>query len=177
MASAAITRRRYSAEQIDRALLELAVCGTSTEARRRLAAQGLQVSDRTLREWKQVRYPERYVEIAQQHARQVEEVIVQQARDTALAAAEVERHALAGELKAIKAGKVRDHSASARNASTVKGINVDKLLTLSGRPNTIVENRNADDLIRKLHALAPTAITVEGNAEEVPTGDQTGQEN
>jgi hypothetical protein len=168
MATTAITRRRYSPEQIDRALLELAICGTSTEARRRLAAQGLQVSDRTLRDWKQVRYPDRYRQIAEQHARQVEDVIVQQARETALFAGHVERSALAAELKAIEAGKVRDHSASARNASTVKGINVDKLLTLSGRPSQVVEHRQADDLLRKLAVIAPGVVTVESEAEELP---------
>jgi hypothetical protein len=129
--------RTYTPQQIDRALLELVVSGSSVAARKRLAAQGLVVSDRTLRDWR-LRYPDRYAEIAERHAPEVERVIIQEARELAVLAAEVERKALERELEALD-GQVKDASASARNAATVAGINLDKVLAYTGRPKAIVE--------------------------------------
>jgi hypothetical protein len=156
--------RACTPQQIDRALLELVVSGSSVAARRRLAAQGLVVSDRTLRDWR-LRYSDRYAEIAERHAPEVERVIVQEARELAVLAAEVERKALGKELEALDNG-VKDASASARNAATVAGINLDKVLAYTGPPKAIVEHRQVDDIVRKLQAIAPGVIEVEG--EELP---------
>jgi hypothetical protein len=158
--------RTYTPQQIDRALLELVVSGSSVTARKRLAAQGLVVSDRTLRDWR-LRYTDRYAEIAERHAPEVERVIVQDARELAHLAAQVERKALAKELEALDNG-VKDASASARNAATVAGINLDKVLAYTGRPKAIVEHRQVDDIVRELQTIAPGVIEVE--AEELPEG-------
>jgi hypothetical protein len=143
--------RKYTPEQVEKALLELAlVGGNSGEASRRLEGVGIKVSARLLRLWRSGLHAKRYGQLAQEHARQVEETIVQEARETAILAAEVERLALAKTLEQLEAGEIRDAAAVARNASTVKGINVDKLLTLSGRPNQIVEHGNPDELLAQL---------------------------
>jgi hypothetical protein len=92
------------------------VSGSSVAARRRLAAQGLIVSDRTLGDWR-LRYPDRYAEIAERHAPEVERVIVQEARELAVLAGEVERKALERELKALD-GDVKDASSTMTCAPT-----------------------------------------------------------
>jgi hypothetical protein len=147
--------RTYTPEQVDRALLELAITGSSVAARRRLAAQGLEVSDPHVARVEAGPLPGPLHGDREPPRRKVEDVIVQQARELALKAAEVERKALDKQLKALD-GTVKDASASARNAAVVKGVNVDKLLTLSGRPSKVVEHRQADDLIRKLKTIART---------------------
>lgn len=141
----------------------------SVTAHDRLAEQGLHVDPRLLRYWRTRIYPERYRDIADTHAVLIEQVIVQQARETALLAAEVERIALEETRAQIERGELKDASTAARNAATVKGINVDKFLGLSGRPTHITETRDAAAIIRSLRAKGvrvdwPGAI--DGTAEE-----------
>jgi hypothetical protein len=55
----------------------------------------------------------------------------------------------------------------------VKGINIDKLLVLEGRPNTISEKRDAAELLKAIRArvtvLDKQSGYVEGEAEELAT--------
>jgi hypothetical protein len=60
----------------------------------------------------------------------------------------------------------KEIAAAARNLATSKGINVDKLLTLTGRPSQISETRNADELLRKLETLKVKSI--QSTATETP---------
>ena len=169
MALPARTRPHFGPGDRDRALLELAVTGSSVEAHRNLAAEGLAVNDRTLREWK-YKYAARYEQLRTEHAAKVEERIVEQCRNTAALAASVERAGLTADLEKIEKGDARDPSTSARNASVVKGINVDKMLALSGRPTQIVEKRDPAEIMRKLKQLAPDVFHIEEDDEPPPAG-------
>ncbi|MDP8909820.1 MAG: hypothetical protein M3N47_12070, partial [Chloroflexota bacterium] len=70
----------------------------------------------------------------------------------ALLAGEVERRALQETAAQLERGELRDASLAARNAATVKGINVDKLLALSGRPSEVVEQRDPNEILASLEA-------------------------
>lgn len=161
-------RRFYSPADKDRALLELAVVDNSCQASRNLAAQGLEVPEQTLRQWKS-RNPERFAQLKAEHTSKVEETMVEECQQTVRLAARAEQAGLALELERIGEKKVRDAGASARNASVIKGINVDKFLTLSNRPAVIVEKRDPTDIMRKLVELAPDVFDIEdGEVEELP---------
>ena len=131
--------------------------------------EGLDVSDRTLRDWS-YRYPERLEQLRAEQAHKVEERIVEECRNTATLAATVERAGLTADLEKIEKGDARDPSTSARNASVVKGINIDKMLALSGRPTQIIEKRNPAEIMRKLKQLAPDVFHIEEDDEPPPAG-------
>src|SRR4051794_3987172 len=158
----------YTPEEIDRGLLALAVTGTAAAASRQLALNDppVKVDRRTIAGWRE-RYPDRWRDIQTNHAARVEETIINEARETAIRAAELERETLSLELERTKNKEVKDAGASARNASTVKGINIDKVLGLSGRPRVVVEHRQAEDIIASLRRLAPKVFSANGEAEEV----------
>lgn len=160
----------YSPEDVDRGLLALAIHGAATRAATALEQQGHHIPERTLADWR-TRHADRYHEIANQHARRVEDVIVQQARDAALMAGALEQDLM--HRLATKAGELeaKDLANSVKNVTTTKGINVDKFLTLTGRPNHVTEHRNADELLRKLDALKVHAI--QGEATEQPQPPET----
>lgn len=151
----------YSPAQVDAALLALATTGSG-----RLAAQQVDVPERTIQDWRH-RYAQRYQELADKHQRQIEDVIVQQARDTAIMAGDIERQVLERLSTQVDSLDAKDAAATVRNLSTAKGINVDKLLTLTGRPSQVTEHRSTDDLMRKLESLKVKAI--DATAEEIPT--------
>lgn len=154
MTGAVIERSHYMPEEIERGLLELAITGgRPVLAIRRLEASGQLpdgLNEGTLRYWRDQSHSERYQELATQHARRVEDTITQQARETALLAAEVERQAIEATAVQIATGQIKDASTAARNLSTVKGINVDKLLTLTGRPTQITHTLSAEEVLREL---------------------------
>jgi hypothetical protein len=56
-------------------------------------------------------------------------------------------------MKLLEAGKVQDPSKMARDLQQVTTQAVDKRLALQGRPTTIVEKRNVDELVRALESL------------------------
>src|SRR5687768_14553553 len=88
--------RNYTPEQVERSLLELAlVGGNSGEASRRLKGASIEISPRLLRRWRTELHARRYSELAQENAREIEETVIREARETAILAAEVERAALA----------------------------------------------------------------------------------
>ena len=162
--------RRYTHEQVDRGLLAVAACaGNSAEASRRLGDQGLEIPARTLRAWRCETYPERYVELANAHGHEIEEILVARTREVSLKAAEAELLAIDKTVEELEAGNARDPSASARNLATVRGIGTDKLALLTGRPTHRVEQRTSDDIMDRLRKYG---MVVDGTAEEIPPGEE-----
>jgi len=167
----------YDAEAIDRGLLMLAVCaGDAAQAHRRLAAEGVSIPERTLRDWKTHSHPQRFVEVQRSYSAELEGVIIDGARSAALLAARLEHAALerATEQMLDPDYEVRDPATVARNAAVTKGINVDQVLKLSGRPTVIAEHRNADDLLdslaKKLGLTFEADELVDATVVEAPSG-------
>lgn len=155
----------YPPETIERGLMEVALAGGNVAlASRRLKDRGHDIASTTLGYWVNVSRAGRYAEVAAEHAAKVEEVIVREARENAMKAAEVERLALDKTVEQLEKGQLKDASTAARNAATVKGINVDKTLIMTNRPNQITETRQADDILRKWQELG----IIDSDAEEIP---------
>jgi hypothetical protein len=167
--STQVTRSNYGPEQIDKALLAYAACGANAaKACRLLKERGIGVHPKTLTQWAEGRYADRYMEIHAKHGQQLDRVLAQETRDIALRASQVERLAVDETEKELKAGTVKDASAAARNMAVVKGVATDKLLTLTGRPAQIVEHRSAQDLVKKLEALGVVDSTAEEEPDPLP---------
>jgi hypothetical protein len=90
-----------------------------------------------------------YLEIHDRHGRRLDQILAQRTQEIALRESDVERLAIDETEKELKAGTVKDASAAARNMSVVKGVATDKLLTLTGRPVSIVEHRSAEDIAQE----------------------------
>jgi hypothetical protein len=95
-------------------------------------------------------------------------VTVGQARQVALRAAQVEMAALDLEAQRLASGDVRDAASSARNAATVKGINVDKVLLMTRRPTEIKATITGEEAMRNLQSrgrvIDATAVEVDDAA-------------
>lgn len=178
MADKPVRSRKFTPEQIDTALLTLAACaGNSVTACAALEERGIKLNPRTLRLWRERQYTDRYIKLANDHGREIEEVAVQGMRETVLLAAGVQQKAIRKTEEQLDQDKVREPSAIAKNMSIVMGVNTDKLLTLTGRPNAIHQTRSAEELYEAMLRLGQT---VEGTAEEVkeppPRLPETAQE-
>lgn len=147
---------RYTAQEKDKALALVAITGNLNAV-----SEQTGIPKATLSYWR--RQP-RYQEIHDKLAPQLEQEIVRSLRESISLADQVEKAALALELQRIEAGDIKDSASSARNMATVKGINSDKLLQLTGRPTQITEHRNTDELLTRLERMG---VAIEGTATEI----------
>jgi len=156
-----IKSRSYTVEQVDRALLVLAMNGgNSLRAADELADQGIEIDDSTLRLWKSKHYPRRYLHIQEQYGRRLEDVLVAQQREIAIAAS---LKALEG-IQQIDFNRIdhRDKARSVQALQTTAGIGTDKVLTLTGRPTAVVQHQDSSAVLRKYGGRV-----IEGTAEEL----------
>jgi hypothetical protein len=161
------TRSLYSAEDRERGLLELALCGGSpTLASRRLASVGLEIPKGTLYNWAERDYPHRYEQIREEVYPQIAARVAASAEEVALAATEVEKQMyerMDGKADQIP---VRELPSAIRNITTSKALQFDKLSNpIRGRPNVRVERQDVSELWRRLERLVPQIV--EGQAREL----------
>lgn len=161
-----ITSRDYDEEVVEQTLMRLVHNDFNiTLTCRQMAEEGHTVKPRTVSDWKR-RYPNRLRYYAVESGPQIEQSLVHKQRAVASAAIDASMQAVQKELEKIERGDVRDYAASARNLATVSAISTDKMLALTGRPNTIVgTEKKPEAIIAELQRLAPQII--EGTAEEV----------
>lgn len=148
--------KKYDEAEITRALNALIAFGGSPAAASRALdeAFGLKVTTDLLRTWRDSTHAEQYAELQATHGHAIEEAVVRDTRDLARAAANVERMAIEKAMEGVESGQVRtvELAQIALNMSKVKQSNIDKLMTLTGRPQNITEHRSAAEIIRALEA-------------------------
>lgn len=126
----------------------------------------------TLVGWRDLKYAKRYREIADEHGPELENELVRAFRNVAVRAAVIQTDALdvveAGikKLDAVEAARV------ARDLQHLSGQAVDKVLTLTGRPTEISEDRSLREIARGLMSqnlllpVGPDGQVVDGTAVE-----------
>jgi hypothetical protein len=164
-------RRTYTPEQVDTALTVLALCGgDSKEAERRLEAAGDPIPSSTLRDWRTHTHADRYIVICQERAPEIEKRTIQRSQEIELRALSVAEQALNAASDQLDAGEAKDPGATAKNVATAYGILTQNSLVRQGKPNTIISNQDArdllDDIRRDLGAIPSTAIEVPNQALE-----------
>lgn len=157
------TRRNYTPAEITEGILAVIHLGSH-----RAAAETLGIPRQTIDYWIK-HHQDQYRELHDKHKTQIEDDAARRMRDKLLLADQVETAAIELEHQRILNGEVKDAAASARNMATVKGINADKLLTMTGRPAQITEHRNTDEILAKLKQYG---LTVDSSAEEIQDADQ-----
>jgi hypothetical protein len=145
------TRRTFTPEERDTALLELALCGgNSGVAADRLREKGFEIGDDVLRHWRLYTYAGRYHELAEGRAREIEDAVVVKQREAAMRAVELQIRATEKTMDALDSGDVKDPSSVVKNAAIAAGVNVDKVLTLTGRPSAIVSHSDPREALERI---------------------------
>ncbi len=159
-----IKTRVHTTEQVLEGLATVASCG----GRFKPAADRLGIADTTLSRWRD-KYPNRYRQIAERVATEVEADIIVKCREAAIQVSDAEIVAIEETVKRLP--ELKDPSQVLKNLSTVKGINIDKVLALTGRPIQHIQHHSADELIRTLgqhiRKTGATAPAIDGTATEV----------
>jgi hypothetical protein len=160
--------RRFTLEETDTALLELALAAGNAElAARKLHEKGLKIAARTLRDWRNETHADRYIELQARVAPKVEAVLVNRFRENAIRAGEVAREALEQTSEDLTSGKA-DAGKTFQQVMVGTGITIEKMLLMEGRPTTVVESRDTQQLLAELKEIAPSLV-VESTAVEVTT--------
>ena len=122
------------------------------------------------------KFPEMEERVRAQLAPQLEARAANDMLDVAMLCGDVEREAIIVTYALLAEGKVQDPSKVARDLADVKAKNIDKRLSLQGRPTSIIETRRPEEIIRALEALNIFRVDAEATAEEddVPQLQGTG---
>lgn len=143
---------KYTAEEVDRVLVTLAMSRTAQDTYDRLKQQGAMdhvPAVRTIAYWRK-HYEPRFIELRQKYRYEIEQVIVAEQVELIRSANAAAQEAIDLERKRIADGSVKDAAASARNMQTVVGIAVTKILELEGRVTSQVVHLNGEQILRKL---------------------------
>lgn len=161
-----IVAEKYTAEQVDAALLALAVNGGQYRktVREIAAGGGPKIPESTLKGWRES-YPQRYGFHLTANTDKAEKAATQGFLEIIHATQAAMLEAVELEAKRIQRGDVRDAASSGRNLATIAGISGTQLLQLSGRPTQVVEHRKPEEVLRRLAALG----VVESTAVEEPS--------
>ena len=144
----------YTEAEITEGLMAvIAWAGNASAAARSLKAQGkMEVSSTTLLEWMRERHAAKYEELREKYADQLEAQLIHEYRDVARLAVEVQRTGLEKAKSRLEDGKDQDPARTAANAATVADKMTRNMLSLSGRPTSIREDRNLNEVLRSLAA-------------------------
>lgn len=163
---AAAYRRKhgYTDEEVRHALAALAAnLGNATKTGKQIGIPG-----HTLSTWKNDTYAQVYADLEQRTAAEVEAAIVTQARANAARSGRDIDKALEHTEKAMQRRNYDavDSARVARDLSHVHSQSIDKMLTMTGRPNQITESRELVNLVKSLEADGVIKV-VDSTAEEV----------
>lgn len=168
---------QFTEEQIRRGLLTLAMHGgNSVPAARELQQYGIEISERTLREWKNDRHSELYRELHRAHGQEIEQALVPEFRELAQAGVMAARKAIDKTVEQMDAGELRDPASAARNLTVTAATAMDKLYLATDRPTERIEQRDVHEVLAQLaERLPPVHITpvIETTAVEIVPHDTT----
>lgn len=151
------------------AVSALALCPTIREAKIQLEQLGYAekaVSERRLEVMKGNK-GEEIEKLRREYAPQLEATLTGDMLDEARYATEVISLAIRRTEERLKANIVSDPAKVARDLSQIRSQGIEKKLALEGRPTSISESRNTDEVIRALEGLGVAKqVTVESTAVE-----------
>jgi hypothetical protein len=107
----------------------------------------------SLLKWARTTHWERYEELREKVAGARENTLANDYLDAAAYATEGARLATKKAIERLNAGKDEDPARTAANLTTVAQKATDKRMTLQNRPTQIIENRNAEEVVRSLVAM------------------------
>jgi hypothetical protein len=130
----------------------VAWAGNHSAASRALKDQNIDLTPTTLSLWTRETYAARFQEMREKYSEQLEQQLIHEYRDVARLAVDVQRLALDKATTRLERGDDGDPGRTAANAARVAQAMTDKMLSLSGRPTSIREDRNLNEIMRSLVA-------------------------
>lgn len=165
----------YTREDKQRAMTVLAShagnAGLTTQVLKE--QHGINIAPATIRRWRNSDMREFYDSLLEGLGDQTASII-NEVMETARLAAQAERLAIEKAHQQIAAGECKDPAKAARDLSHIKAMNVEKFLTLSGRPTQILEVSNPDDALAEMVRMGVFKPVEEGevvDAEVVDAGE------
>jgi hypothetical protein len=161
---------KYSTEQLDMLLLKIVEWrGSPAKAHLELLDEGWEISKDSLQQLK-FKYSERYAELEEIYAREVEGEIIAQARENARLAGEATREAITATMKALEDGKIEgvDLARTAQALSRTMGTNIDRVLSMTGRPINPTDKSAKDALSIVRDLVGSGVIKVRNEATDAP---------
>jgi hypothetical protein len=166
------TRKRYSPTEIEAALTTLAFFGGNAAR----TSEETGIPEDTLRAWRLYDHRDLYLEIAGREGPRLEALAANQARELLIRSAHIEHDILdrlhekpvdpeTGEQGSLTSKELSELAGALQRVTTSKGINVTKLLEITGRPTSIVEHRDPRAEIRAM--AREFGITVDSTATEI----------
>lgn len=120
------------------------------------------------------RFPEIEQKVREKIEPQLEHKLASACLDTAMLASEVEQLAIRLTYQFLEEGRIADPAKAAREISEVASKNIDRRLTLQGRPTQIHENRRPEEILRRLEKMGVLKVDAEATAVELPEGNANG---
>lgn len=158
----------YTAQDVDAALLALALNGGSvTQAVKDMAGGGVKIPPSTLNGWRD-KYPNRYRFHLTENASKTEGRAVSGYLEIQHLAQQVAKDAIERTAQELAKGNTRDPATVARNMMVAAGVANTHMMNLQGRPTIITEHRRPEDIQRRLKELGLT-FDVESTAVESPS--------
>lgn len=146
----------YTPEQVDTALLALALNGGSvTQAVKDMAGGGVKIPPTTLGSWRD-KYPNRYRFHLTENASKTEGRAVSGYLEIQHLAQQVAKEAIEKASDELRKGNVRDPASVARNMMVSAGVANTHMMNLQGRPQIITEHRRPENVIARLKELGLT---------------------
>lgn len=164
----------YTQGEIDDALTALiAFAGNATGAVRYLKEQGKRApSYGTLLAWSRTKHWERYEELREKVAQNLENTLANDYLQAAQAATAAAGKAIRKAEERIDKDKDEDPARTAANLMSVARMATDKRLSLQGRPTQIHENRDATAILRGLVAKHPQIFGLTEEPAELEQGGE-----
>lgn len=158
----------HNPETVRTALLAIAINGGNSQAAHdALKEQGIDVSPRTLRNWRNNQYPQLYRELHDTHGREIEQAIVPGLRELMIRSVEGAQLAADKSIEQLKAGDVKDPATMGRNLMVTGATAMDKLYLATDRPTSVTEHRDVAEILRSLEKHAARQVEppdIEGTA-------------
>jgi hypothetical protein len=144
---------KYTEEQVTQGLMALiAAAGSAPTAAKYLQNEKkLEITADALNGLRR-RNGARYDEMREKYRGQLEANLVHENRDLARLAIEGQLEAVAKARAMLASGQDRDPARTAANLSRVSAAATDKMLSVSGRPSQITEQRGLQEVLRSLAA-------------------------
>jgi hypothetical protein len=159
--------KRYTQEEITKGLMAMVGwAGRAVDARRALEVEGLDIPTSTLRTWVESTHREQYEELRSKYSDKMEAILINNYRELAVRTSMVQRKAIEEAEKRLDRGADTDPARTAAALSKVSQVSTDKLMSLTGRPTVITEERGMSEILRSLAAKVPGLVLLEGEVVE-----------
>jgi hypothetical protein len=160
-----IRKPRYSAQDIERTLMYVALYGSQVKAHTALEEHGHKPPcPQTVSNWTR-EHADKLAELERDIVPKRRELMARIHERDALTQAEIVQKLNERLLQNVENVAVRDLAGAINRIDTSRAINVDKAALLRGMPTTITQHTSAEDILKRLAAQGLAVI--EGTAEEI----------